>query len=129
MTLPEPSQSHHERLAAVRDLIELRNSLSNCRSRLARFPWDFNGEPVLLSRSNVEAVLKSFLEGRINSGALEEWADLLELRDDVTYEASHREWLHLVVWTLSDQNLNGAISSESVSHLLSLAEEDVEWEG
>jgi hypothetical protein len=58
-----------------------------------------------------------------------EWADLLELRDDVTYEASHREWLHLVVWTLSDQNLNGAISSESVSHLLSLAEEDVEWEG
>jgi hypothetical protein len=125
MTPNAPSRTDIERLMAVRDLIELRDSLSNCRSRLSRFSWDYHGEPALLTRKDIEVVLKSYLEGRINSDDLEEWADLLELRDDVGYEAEHREWLNFVLWTLADQQLNGQISATTVLHLLSLDEQSV----
>ena len=101
----------------------MRDSLANCQSRLSRFSWDYKGEPVLLTRKDVEVVLMSYLEGRLSSDDLEKWADHLELREDVAYEIGHQEWINLVLWTLSDQQLNGAISTATASQLLSIDEE------
>lgn len=125
MTLDPPSEPYSMRLEAVRDLIELRDTLSNCRNRLLQFPWNFEGQATVITRLDVETVLTSFLQGKISSKDLEEWADLLELREDVAYEADHREWLNFALFNLSDQHLNGAISATSVSELLSLDEETV----
>jgi hypothetical protein len=82
-----------ERLSALRDLITLRDTPSNCRLRLATYTWD--GQPATLTRLDVE------------------------------YERKYREWLNFVLWSLSDQQLNGPICTEAVLHLLSLDETSV----
>lgn len=122
MANADVSESPAERLSAVRDLITMQDTLSNCRLRLAQYPWDFEGQPVILTRSDVEAVLKSFLEGKVRADDIEEWADLLEVREDFDYEEGHCEWLNFVLWRLSDQQLNGLISEEAVSQLLYMDE-------
>ena len=72
MTPHAPSQTDSERLTAVRDLIELRDSLSNCQTRLSRFSWDYKGEPVLLTRKDVEIVLMSYIKREAQFGRLRE---------------------------------------------------------
>lgn len=128
MTISKTSKCSTERLSAVRCLIAMQDTLSNCRRRLAEFPWDFDGQAAVLKRSDVEAVLQSYLGGQITSGELEEWADLLELREDIDYEEGHDLWLNFVIWSLSDQQLNGPINPAAILSLLAMDEVSVAGE-
>jgi hypothetical protein len=72
-----------ERLALVTDLVTLSRPLEDILRDLARQPGDPDAELVSLGRENVVSVLERYLAGDIDAATVADWADAIELRDDV----------------------------------------------
>lgn len=82
--------------------------IADIRAELAQFPWD--SEPlVLLSRVHVRKVLDAYLSGEIDAYAVEDWAELAEVRDDIEFE---NEEVHEIVFFLANLTINGPLTPE-----------------
>jgi hypothetical protein len=75
-----------KRQRSLLDLIEFSRKPVEMHSVLAEYDWDFEEELVQLERHHVVAVLRLFIAGTISSEEVEDWANLIECRDDVGYE-------------------------------------------
>jgi len=74
------------RQKTLEDLLEFRRTPEEFQKALAGFPWDSEGDLVRLEGQHVVAVLKRYLAGEISSKEVEEWANLIECREDIHYE-------------------------------------------
>lgn len=64
-------------------LIRLDQPVSVTARQLAQFPWDSAQGLVTLDRSNIEEALTRFIRQELGALELEEWANLIEGRDDI----------------------------------------------
>lgn len=83
------------------------------------FAWD-SEEIVTLSRSDIHSILLRFLNREMSAANVEIWADFLEARDDVGFEAGHAELIKHVLYTLATPELEGQLTNDSAQHLLGL---------
>lgn len=72
-----------ELLALVTELVTLSRPLEDILRDLARHPGDPDAELVTIARDNVVSVLERYLASEIDAATIEDWADAIELRDDV----------------------------------------------
>ncbi|MEV8879849.1 hypothetical protein [Mesorhizobium ciceri] len=86
--------------------------------RLSEFEWEYNGDPYVLSRSDVSNILIRYLDGKLRAEELEEWADAIELREDIRYEDESESWISDVIFTLASSALNGPITQDLVEGFL-----------
>jgi len=77
-----------KRLALVRDLLEASRPLPELARDLARLPWDFEGVGLRLEAAYIRSILQRYLAGELRAGQVEEWANLVECRDDVVFEGA-----------------------------------------
>lgn len=110
--------SNRDRLDAVRDLALLGKPVDQCIEALSDFEWDFDGVPFVLSGMMVETILNRYLDGTLSSAELAEWANAIELRDDIDFGETDQSWIAEVIHTVASPELNGPISRRSVSDLL-----------
>jgi len=73
------------RKKTLQDLVEFRKRPSEMRSALSAFEWDSGEELVQLEKRQIANVLQKFISGEILSEEVEDWANLIEGRDDVDY--------------------------------------------
>ena len=52
---------------------------------LNRYNWDYEGTPIFLSKKNIKNALLRFIDFEWNAEGIEQWADALEVREDVEY--------------------------------------------
>ena len=72
---------------AVRSLLAFDRPLDELRERVAAFPFDWDGAPLgTLRRDHVLAVLARWQSGELNHAEVEEWANLIEVRDDLVHD-------------------------------------------
>jgi len=104
-----------ERREAVADLVQLRTSVDDAVSALRRFPWDCEDELVMLGPAELRHVLRAFLGGSLSANQLENWANAVEGRDDVSFEP--REMIDLVT-ELANPLLFKPLSTETAREML-----------
>jgi hypothetical protein len=104
--------THHERKSVLEDLLRLNAPIDNLVIMLRNFPWDSEVECATLSAAHLVNVLGSFLSDRISAAAVEEWANAIEGREDIGFEADKedllREHLHELANPLLTQPLTKA---------------------
>lgn len=116
----EQDKSTLERLLAVRDLVLFEKPLDEVVEKLKEFEWDYCGNPFVLMREHLERSMRRYLAGEISSGELENWADAIEMREDISFEEKHRSWIEGVMNDLANPTLNGPIAKEDIVRKLEL---------
>ncbi|RUZ50991.1 hypothetical protein EN947_40160, partial [Mesorhizobium sp. M7A.F.Ca.US.003.02.2.1] len=62
---------NEDRIKAVKSLIGLEKPIDSCINALNTFSWDYDGDPVILNRTDVESVMKRFVDGNLSKTDLE----------------------------------------------------------
>ena len=95
------------------DLIHCRRAPSESRLLLRDFDWD-SAPLVHVSTSDVSAVLQAFIGGAVASNFVEEWAEVLESREDVHFDPV----VENAIYILANPALEGALDGELGRKLL-----------
>jgi hypothetical protein len=117
-------QNSRDRLQVIHELLEQRISPSDAGSLLGAHPWDYEGIPAVLLRRHVSSVLERYLSGEISQAVVVEWADVIELRDDIEPEKGFENSILEIIFELANPILNGKLNSERAHEILLLLNSD-----
>jgi hypothetical protein len=110
------------RLEILRDLIALAAPLEQLRVELAEYEWDSPAALVTLGVGDIVRVLERFLVGDVSALNVNEWADAVEMRDDIQVAD---EVAREAIFDLANPALQGDLTVESAKLLIEhLKEED-----
>ena len=102
----------HARL--LYEVISLQKSPADAESALVD-GWDMDIAVVVLTARDISEVLTRFTEHSLSAELVADWADFLELRDDVDYDSpSVKELVH----ELANWEIEGLLSTERARQLL-----------
>jgi hypothetical protein len=91
----------------VEDLVHLRRPPEELRSELKLFPWD-SEELVVMTPADAIGVLTRATGGAISLEQVGEWADAIEMRDDIGLDPD--EPLREMIYELASPELEGPIT-------------------
>ncbi len=98
--------------------MNLRRPLDDIRSRLTQFDWDSHENLVTLRRHHVANILRRFIDTSISAAVVEEWADALEVREDVEFEQSPDDVVGRAVNFLANPSLHGLLTPTTAAEWL-----------
>jgi len=107
------------RREVLQSLLQLDRPLSEIKSRLASHRWDSETEIERLARSHCEAILNRFLNRELSEENVEEWANLVEGREDIGFEEGHEDTLRGLLHELANPLLEGFLTREKILWWLS----------
>ena len=97
------------------DLVQFNKPLSLLSNELSQFEWDYNSEELTISKSDIIKVLQRCILANISISEIEEWANLIECREDIKYEDNT---LQNIIFQLANPLLEGKISQITCKQLL-----------
>lgn len=106
------------RTLVIQKLLLFDTSLKHLRDLLSQFEWDSDIELAVLQRTHLRSVLERFLLSDLTASDVEEWANLVEGREDIGFEESYEDILKDVLFTLANPDLSGVVSKTFVHQLL-----------
>jgi len=107
-----------KRFSILRDLVAFSKPIHELSGILSQLDWDYEGEPLIVTASEVKSVLKRFLAGECSAQDIEAWANLLELREDLQFEEHKLEAIENVIHCLANPVLQGEITPDLCESLL-----------
>ena len=108
----------HERRDLLNQLVQRLCPVSETITKLSAF--EFDSDPiVIISKEDVISALTSYLEGRMTAKDVEEWANAIEVRDDLGYPSSHGEAVKEVIYDLANPLLAGTLTASEAQRMKS----------
>jgi hypothetical protein len=102
----------------LEDLISFSRPIDTILVELNQLPWDYDGSPITLRSIHVTGVLKRFSAGQLTAQEIENWANLIENREDVDYEDINHDELESAIYRLANPILEGELNLEVSSEIL-----------
>ena len=109
------------RIELVKAAVERTMPASEARESLAAYPHDYLGVPYLLRTEHIGAALRSFLTGEMTAQELQEWAELLEFRDDIEIAGeaeAETDLIFNILMLLANPELDGRSPFEAAGQML-----------
>lgn len=113
LNLLKTQSKRSDRQRSLQELIEGSRKPAEMRTVLAKYDWDFAEELVQLKKHHVVTVLQRFIAGKVSAEEVEDWANLIECRDDVGYEEV-AEILHV----LANPDITYELTQELAANLI-----------
>lgn len=98
-----------DRTSLLKQLIRMEQDLGKIQENLSRFPWDSEAELCTLEASHLQKVLTDFIDGKIGADRVEEWANMIEGRDDIEIADHGNTSLSEIIYKLANPVLEGDI--------------------
>jgi len=111
-----------ERRVALNDLLTFSRPLDSISADLHRFPWDSESELAEMTVEVAIDVLGRALRGDLTPVDIEEWANLIESREDIGFPYDDESLLMDLVFDLANPALNGPITDEKLRNWVSQLE-------
>lgn len=105
--------SQSARREALLDVVLLRRPLAEAIADLRRFPRDSDVQLVVLTRAHALGVVDAVLTGRLTPEEAEEWANCLEVREDLGFVPADDELLGDVIFTLANPILTEPLTRDA----------------
>jgi hypothetical protein len=96
----------------LKRLVEYRLPIEPVLEALSCLPFDSAEELVCIRRADVVAIIDRFLGGALTGEQVTDWADQVELRQDLGLEETHRDALRDAIFRLANPNLRGPVTPE-----------------
>lgn len=106
------------RFKILSDLISFKEPIAVLSERLKTLGWDYEGPGFYVKSSEIRGVLNRFVSGEISVDELEEWANLIECREDLQFEDAKSEQIDHVIFLLANPALEGQIDYASCKKLI-----------
>ena len=97
------------------NLINFAKDISAIESDLAKIGFDSESELVTITQNTIANILNRVVDKEISYDLLEEWANLIECREDIGYED---EILQEIIFELPNPCLYGEIDEEKICMIL-----------
>ena len=110
--------SNQNRKHILLRLIRLDGDLGLINNELKSFSWDVEEPIVILTMVEVRDVLRQYLNGKKTIEDLEKWADLIECRDDIGFDAPSADTIKTIINKLANPEINGRINIETINNWL-----------
>ena len=115
MLLTFKTRNMRPRLEILKDIVGINGDLSTLQNEILEYPWDI-AEPLLsIGKKDILAVLNRFIEKLITAADLEEWANMIECRDDLGFDEERQQD---AIFTLANPDLNGNITEDAVKRII-----------
>jgi hypothetical protein len=101
----------------LRDLVGFVCPLASIQAELAAYPWDSAVTLITMDANDLVGILRRYLKGEISPGEVEDWANAVEMREDI--ECSD-ELVKDVVFDLANPTLQGSLSHETARSSIEL---------
>ena len=102
----------NEQAEVLKSIVAFSHTVAELQQAVSCLPWDSPTPEVSLTRTDASSVLQRYLDGAISSRDIEEWANLIEGRDDIAFEAGCIEALTELVNELGNPVTMGALTFE-----------------
>lgn len=109
----------HRRTEILQALVQFTRPTEPLWRELSSFGWDCDDESIHLvfKKKDLIAVLDQFLAGDISPKELEDWAEGLECREDLTFEEEDSEMMRDMLFRLSSPAITEALTVLSVTQM------------
>lgn len=104
----------------LHELLDFKLPVTELSDRLRQYSWDFESDIVRLKPAHIITVLNKYNHGKIEANEVEEWANLIECREDIGMDRVTGEVLHV----LANPILEGPITMERANTLIMKLRED-----
>src|SRR5215813_10697261 len=109
--------SSTSRREVLDSLINFNIDLEAVKIALAKFAWD-SPEEVTLKTKHIQSILERFIHRDLSSVDVENWANLVEGREDIAYDEQDKSTLKQLVFELANPILAGALDHQRAENLL-----------
>ena len=106
------SLNRDSRALAVKRILELSGATSALREDISRFPFDSEVELGFVTSMHAVSVLNRYLQSEISAQTVEEWANLIEGRDDIGFRDDAEGKLSQVMHALANPITEGLLTPE-----------------
>ena len=102
----------HNRIEVLNALLNLRKPLPEISESLIHFPWN-SEESLVLEVAQIRWVLERYLSGEISESFVEDWANLIECRDDISFDEKNSNLIKRINAYVGQSILNKKVNSQS----------------
>lgn len=107
-----------DRQSVLNDLINFKKELSFLRTKLLEFEWDSENELVVIRFMHLENVLTRYLNGELKQDEVNEWANLIEMREDIGLDPRNEDLLKDLIFELANPELTTELTVDRARELL-----------
>ncbi len=102
-------------------LLRLTEPLQTIRTQLSQIPWDSLKDEVLLTADHLSSILERFLAGCFSIADVEDWANLVEGREDIGFPCGDEETVvKNVLFELANPIITQQLSPRRAEELLAM---------
>ena len=109
-----------DEIGILLDLVHFKNNIDTLKNMLSQIGFDSEIELVSMSRDNIVEILQRSLDKKISFLELEEWANLIECRDDIGFEDEKTQEM---IFKLANPYLYGKLDEKQVLSYLNELDE------
>ena len=109
-----------DEIGILLDLVHFKNNIDTLKNMLSQIGFDSEIELVSMSRDNIVEILQRSLDKKISFLELEEWANLIECREDIGFEDKKTQEM---VFKLANPYLYGKLDEKQVLSYLNELDE------
>ena len=97
-------------LEVLNNLVTFSKPTKDLAEELSKIDWDYTGQPMIVLAFHIKSVLQRFLGGEYDSDELENWANLIECREDLEFESTQKNIIENIIYSLANPVLEGEIT-------------------
>ena len=102
---------NNNKTSILLDLVHFKNNIDTLKNMLSQIGFDSEIELVSMSRDNIVEILQRSLDKKISFLELEEWANLIECREDIGFEDEKTQEM---IFKLANPYLYGKLDEKQV---------------
>ena len=107
-----------DRQSILLNLISFNSGLVQLRNQVASLSWDSEEELVFLTKSHVKDVLNRFLQDDLTREDVNDWANMIEMREDIGFAEGDEEELKELIFELANPEITHELNANRASELV-----------
>ena len=114
------SEYTDDEIGILLDLVHFKNNIDTLKNMLSQIGFDSETELVSMSKDDIAEILQRSLDKKISFLELEEWANLIECREDIGFEDEKTQEM---IFKLANPYLYGKLDEKQVLSYLNELDE------
>ena len=106
----------------LKNLVEFSKPIVELSNDLSKLTWDYEGELFTIFAYQILEVLNRYISGNLSSEEIENWANLIESREDIEFEKTKSTLLENIIYQLANPILEGEITLNQCKEMISKIE-------
>ena len=109
---------NNDRSTVIENLVNFSRPLGELQRQLSGFDWDFEGAPIVLNLNHIVQVLWRYLSGELTASMVEQWANMLEGREDISFDNKYEKWITATIYELANPVLTAPLEIKRARELI-----------